>query len=489
MLGAAVLCLVASALAAQGVVRGRVTDGRGPVAGAGVAFDWGLRVGGPSRASAVTDEEGRFALERPEGAPARLVVEKAGFITDVVPEARWGSDLRLRAASSLKAPVLVVRVAFPDRPSAVPDAVLRELFFGRAPGQASAAAYLARASKGRLGVEEAGWLDLQCPFPLGDEPDEARFQVARWVMKQLRGRDLRPFDRLDNRTGAPKPDGKPDQLWIVLPGWPRTVTNRDADFRPTSLRPRLPWNRARRWSMVLVPEEVVLGHLVHEVLHTMGEHRVDDFYLDCGDPRTAGIWDVMDVGMYRGWDRYHPDAAPWREDTAYSPSLPMGWTRAVLWYHGAFKDTVPALRIVKGDWEGWLDPLERAPGEHPQRLLVPDRRRKGRFFELSVRRPWSYDGGSIGPGPASGREGLVVARIDPSRLTYGDPKGPVRVVDAHPGTPEPPKPHLSCDRHDLDDAAFRLGPGEVAAGRDGALSWEVLEEDGAGRMRVRIRIR
>jgi hypothetical protein len=84
----------------------------------------------------------------------------------------------------------------------------------------------------------------------------------------------------------------------------------------------------------------------------------------------------------------------------------------------------------------------------------------------------------------------VVARVDPGLLTRGnrDPRGPVRVLDAHPHSPEPPRPRYPCGRWELDDAAFALGPGEVPGGRDGLLAWEILAQDPSGRMRVRIRL-
>jgi hypothetical protein len=42
---------------------------------------------------------------------------------------------------------------------------------------------------------------------------------------------------------------------------------------------------------------------------------------------------------------------------------------------------------------------------------------------------------------------------------------------------------------ELDDAAFNLGPGENPKGRTGPLSWEVLETDTRGRMRVRVTLK
>jgi hypothetical protein len=93
-------------------------------------------------------------------------------------------------------------------------------------------------------------------------------------------------------------------------------------------------------------------------------------------------------------------------------------------------------------------------------------------------------GGRWGPG----REGLIVAAVDPVRLSSDAPLGPVRVQDAHPGTPAPDPPRLPCGRHELDDAAFNAGPGEIAHGEDGPLHWKVLAADRLGRMKVRVRL-
>jgi hypothetical protein len=309
--------------------------------------------------------------------------------------------------------------------------------------------------------------------------------MVRWSMAQIRGLDLRPFDAVNNATGALKPDGKPDHLWIVPPGPPGSVTLDPSHLTAICYLMPLPWKQAIRWPVVLFTEETPLGNIVHEALHAMGEHRVDDLYLDCGQAQTAGLWDIMDAGQFRGWDAEHKTVFPWQEDTGYSPSQPMGWVRAELWYRGLFHATVATL-VVKRAWEGWLEPLSRAPGASPQRLVVPDPRHRGPFWELNVRRPWGFDRGRTGNRWGPGYEGLVVARVDPAKLTPGVPKGPVRVIDAHPGSPEPPRPRYPCGRWELDDAAFNLGPGEVASGRDGPLRWEVLEVDALGRMRVRV---
>jgi hypothetical protein len=293
---------------------------------------------------------------------------------------------------------------------------------------------------------------------------------------------------VDNRSGALKGDGKPDHLWIITPGHPQSVTADETDLKAVSLLMPLPWNKEKRWPLLFLTEELPLGNIVHEAFHAMGEHRVDDLYLEDGSVLTAGIWDLMDGGQYRGWDRSHPDQGPWVEDTGYSPSHPTAWVRSELWYRGHFQNTI-SRRSVKGrSWEGWIAPASRAPRADPQWVTVPDPRKKGRFFSLEVRRPWGFERGRIGDRFGPGFEGLLVALIDPGLLTKGDPKGPVRVVDAHPKTPQPPKPRLPLRLWELDDAAFNLGPGETAKGHSGPLSWEVLETDASGRMRVRVNL-
>jgi hypothetical protein len=312
--------------------------------------------------------------------------------------------------------------------------------------------------------------------------------MARWVLARLRGEALGDCDRVDNRTGASRPDGKPDHLWIITPGHPQSVTADSSHLKAGSLLMPLPWNRNRRWPLLFLTEEVPLGNIVHEAFHGMGEHRVDDLYLENGSALTAGIWDLMDGGQYRGWDRSHPEMGPWVEDTGYSPSHPMAWVRSELWYRGQFRNTVHRRSVRGRTWTGWLAPVARAPGGDPQWVTLPDPRRKGRFFSLEVRRSWGFEGGLIGGRTGPGQEGLLVATIDPGRLSYGNPRGPVRVVDAHPHSPEPPKPRLPLHLWELDDAAFNLGPGENPKGRSGPLSWEVLESDASGRLRVRVNL-
>jgi hypothetical protein len=222
----------------------------------------------------------------------------------------------------------------------------------------------------------------------------------------------------------------------------------------------------------------------------MGEERVDDLYLDCDDPLTAGIWDLMDVGQYRGWDTNH-FAPPWQEDTGYSPSQPGAWVRKDLWYRGRFKEAVGTLKLSPrlGVWTGWIRPLERAPGADPQQVVVPDPGVEGAYWSFEVRRPWGFDGGRVGFRWGPGYEGLIVAHVDPDLISVeDDPQGPERVLDAHPGTPEPPAPRFPCGRYELDDAAFNLGRGENPRGADGPLRFEVIATDASGRMEVRIQM-
>ena len=480
------LGLLATALV-PGSIEGRITDGRQGIPGVRIYPDRLPHIspaGNPP--VTLTDAEGRFRLNV-EQSDTVLAVEKDGWSRDLVPAAEWSREIVLHPEPGFrKEAVFLVRLDFSDESARLPDGSLRDLIFSRRPGVASAANYLYEVSKGALLLEEGRFLKLRSAEHPAPRHDEHKTAMARWVLERLRGESLGSCDRVNNRTGEPKPDGKPDHLWIITPGHPQSVTADEAHLKAVSLLMPLPWNRNQRWPLLFLTEEVPLGNIVHEAFHAMGEHRVDDLYLEDGSALTAGIWDLMDGGQYRGWDRSHPDQGPWVEDTGYSPSHPMAWVRSELWYRGHFRSTISHLSLKGRIWEGWIAPASRAPSADPQWVTLPDPRKKGRFFSLEVRRPWGFERGRIGGRFGPGYEGLVVASIDPSHLTYGDPKGPVRVVDAHPHTTEPPKPRLPLHLWELDDAAFNLGPGEHSKGRSGPLSWEVLEADASGRLRVRV---
>ncbi|HJV48814.1 MAG TPA: carboxypeptidase-like regulatory domain-containing protein [Geothrix sp.] len=478
----------ASALLAA-PIQGRITDGRRALPGVRVFPDRQPRIspaGDPP--VAVTDGEGRFRLDL-DPDDAVLVVEKDGWSRDLVPAAAWTRDIVLHPQPAFRQEaVFLVRLDFTDEPSKLPDGALRELLFSRRPGVASAANYLYEVSKGALSLVEGRFLKMRSAEHPAPRRDEHKAAMARWVLERLQGETLGNCDRVNNRSGEPRPDGKPDHLWIITPGHPQSITADESHLKAVSLLAPLPWNQNQRWPLLFMTEEVPLGNIVHEAFHAMGEHRVDDLYLESGAALTAGIWDLMDGGQYRGWDRSHPDQGPWVEDTGYSPSHPLAWVRSELWYRGHFRPTIRHLSVRGRTWEGWLAPVSRAPGEDPQWLTLPDPRKKGRFFSLEVRRPWGFERGRIGHRFGPGHEGLVVATIDPGLLTYGDPRGPARVVDAHPNSPQPDRPRLPLRLWELDDAAFNLGPGENPKGRSGPLAWEVLETDASGRMRVRVNL-
>ncbi|HTL99119.1 MAG TPA: carboxypeptidase-like regulatory domain-containing protein [Holophagaceae bacterium] len=474
-----------------GSIEGRVVDeGGAPLAGVRVYPDRPRHVhlvAPPPEA--VTDAEGRFRLEV-DGKDRVLCVEKDGWQRDLVPEPEWRGDIRLRPAPEFRVEkALVVRLGFAKARPEVPDGVLRHLLFSREPGVSSAANYLYEVSKGSLVLEEGAWRAMEDPNH-SEASEPVKEEIADTVLLALKGQRFGDLDRVDNRTGARRPDGKPDHLWIFCPGKAQAMTADPHDLQASSLLRPLPWKPSRRWSALVMAETVPLGNIVHEAFHEMGEDHVDDLYLDCDDPETAGIWDLMDIGMYRGWDRNHHDP-PWQEDSAYSPSHPGAWVRRDLWYYGRFRDTVGALKLAKGQrsWTGWIRPLERAPGRDPQQVVVPDPQVPGAFWTFEVRRPWGFDGGRVGFRWGPGYEGLVVAHVDPDLISVeGDPQGPERVLDAHPHTPEPPAPRFPCGRYELDDAAFDLGPGENPRGSDGPLSFQVLDTDPDGRMEVRIEL-
>lgn len=488
-LSALLTVLVALPLGAERI-RGQVLGGATGLPGVRVHPDRGWRMDGPpSVPTAETDAEGRFDLEVASGDQV-LVVEKDGWQRDFIPRPEWNRPIPLRRAPGFREErALVVRLAFPGSPPRETQAQLRRWLFDRTPGRASVASYLYEVSKGSLLLAEGRILDLEDPL-VRPPKDEDRLEIVRRILGRLGPADWGNLDRVDNRTGLPGADGKPDHLWILAPGPPRSVTLDPRHLTAICFLVRLPWASGTRWPVVFATEEVPLGTFVHESFHAMGEHRVDDLYLDCAHPLTAGRWCLMDAGQLNGWDAVHPDGGPWRPDTAYSPSQPLGWVRTELWYRGAFRETVRIETLARGSWTGWIDPLVRAPGLHPQCLRVADPRQRGAFWELSVRRPWGYDRGREGSRWGPGREGLLVAHVDPARLTEsGDPRGPVRVVDARPGTPEPEPPRHPCGRWQLDDAAYGPAPDAIARGQDGPLRWEVLEADAGGRLRVRIELR
>jgi M6 family metalloprotease-like protein len=481
--------LLVPALAWADPIQGRITDGVKGIPNVRVYPDRLPRVGQSTPVPvAITDAEGHFALEV-EASDLVIAVEKSGWQRDLLPRAELDQPVVLHPAPEYRTEkALIVRLDFPDEKGRLSDDALRALLFGRQPGNASAANYLYEVSKGSLELEEGAILHLtdpQHPSPRRDEHQEA---ISAWVVEQLKGIDLKELDRIDNRNGALKPDGKPDHLWIIAPGLARNATTDPAHLSASSYLLPLPWKRTRRWGVVFFAEETPLGNIVHELFHAMGEHRVDDLYLDCDDPLTAGIWDLMDTGQYRGWDRVPSKGESWQEAVGYSPSHPGGWVRAELWYRGRFKATVKTLKLADREWTGWLDPLVRATWDFPQRLVVPDPRSKGCFWNLELRRPWGFERGRVGDRWGPGFEGLVVCHVDPTLLSEGEPQGAVRVIDAHPGTKEPQPPRFPCGRWELDDAAFNLGRGQNPKGSDGRLSWEVLAEDGAGRMKVRVRL-
>jgi hypothetical protein len=470
-------------------VQGRVTDGLRGLAGVRVYPDRLPRVSpAGDLPEALTDAEGRFQLELAQGDTV-LAVEKDGWRRDLVPAAEWSLDIPLHPEPGFRKEfVFLVRLDFTDEPSRLADGALRELIFSRRPGVASAANYLYEVSKGGLSLVEGRFLKLRSAEHPAPRRDAHKTALARWVLERLQGEALGDCDRVDNRNGTLRADGKPDHLWIITPGHPQSVTADEAHLKAVSLLMPLPWNEQKRWPLLFMTEEVPLGNIVHEAFHAMGEHRVDDLYVESGKVLTAGIWDLMDGGQYRGWDRSHPDQGPWVEDTGYSPSHPTAWVRSELWYRGHFRTTITRIAMRGRRWEGWIAPASRAPGADPQWVTLPDPRQQGRFFSLEVRRPWGFERGRIGGRFGPGHEGLVVALINPGLLGKGDSKGPVRVVDAHPGSSQPTKPRLPLRLWELDDAAFNLGPGENPKGHSGPLAWEVVEADASGRLRVRVNL-
>lgn len=452
--------------------------------------DRGVRPGGEAELPvAITDSAGRFQIRLRES-DQWLIFEKPGFQRQILSVACLGNSVDLVPEPLHRVEkALLVRIFEPEAaqaPEPLSEDALRDFLFGRRPGQASAANYLFEVTKGALSLEEGAILEMDYPEPI---KDDGRQKLCEWVIDQLKGLDLKDFDRVDNRTGKLRPDGKPDHLWVIPSRAPRNVTLNDAHLTPVSYLLNVKGKPQTRWPVVFFPDQTPLGTIVHELFHAMGEHKVDDLYLDCEHPMTAGIWDLMDAGQYRGWDHLVNKNGPWQGVLAYSPSHPCGWVRSELLYSGYFKKTVKTVQSKALNWTGWLEALLMAPGETPQRLLLSDPRNKGMRWELEVRLPLGFDRGRVGHRFGPGHAGLIVSHVAPEYISEdGESLGPVRVIDAHPDTLEPPQPRFPCDRWELDDAAFNMGPGEVSKGSDGPLSWEVLALDACGRMKVRVQL-
>lgn len=478
---------------------------------------------------AISRPDGTFSIDL-DGRDEVLVFEKSGYGRLFIPLCELKETVQMQKLASHRVErAMVVRVSFSDQSVGMTDDAFRRLLFSRSPGQASAANYLYEISKGALELEEGAILHLMDPIHVSPRRDKDCQSISEWVLSQLKDQDLKDFDAVDNRTGNLWPDGKPDHLWIIPPGPARCVTLDEAHLSPVSYLIRLPWQKSQRWGVVFFPEQTPLGNMVHELLHAMGEHRVDDLYMDADHPLTAGIWDLMDAGQYRGWDALVSKEGPWQSVLGYSPSHPIGWIRSELWYRGAFAETLAVHTLNGVSWEGWLDPAPSFPGALPQRLIIPYPRpaplrgrterekarkraagpqkplkKKGKTavrrrgtnvqpeqqqsrWELEVRRPWGFERGRVGGRFGPGHQGLIVMRVNPTLLSEdGGSLGPVKVIDAHPGTPEPPQPRFPAGRWQLDDAAFNMGPGEISKGADGSLHWEVLAVDPGGRMKVRV---
>ena len=239
---------------------GRVTDGRHGLPGVRVSADRLPRVHPTGQVpTTLTDAEGRFRLDL-QPSDTVLAVEKDGWRRDLVPAPEWSREIVLRAEPGFhEEAVCVVRLDFPDEPSQLPDGELRELLFSRRPGVASAANYLYEVSKGALSLVEGRLVKLRSAAFPAPRRDEHKSALARWVLEQLRGQDWGSCDRVDNRTGAPQPDGKPDHLWVFMPGPPQSLTADEGHFKAVSLLEPLPWDRHQRWPLLFLTEEVPLG--------------------------------------------------------------------------------------------------------------------------------------------------------------------------------------------------------------------------------------
>lgn len=459
---------------------GRVIEpGGASIRGAEVWID-----GSPSHL-ALTDDQGAFRIPSLPLGIHTLAVRARGHETDFVPGCiandTRGVEVVLRPVACRSEKVLVILVDFPDikaMPGHDHDYFRRILFSGE-PGAPSLQNYVHEVSRGRIDLECAGivgWL-TDTSHPHSTHEDGIRGDVATFALKAANAQvDFRKLDEMDNRTGAPGPDGKVDHVLIVTAGHAKSITGKKDDLNPVVVRHTEYLDGLRSTQQLLIPEDAPLGNFAHEFFHDMGEMYVQDNYLGGSPPQlTTEVWDLMNVGMYNPLVKVEQ---PYFENLGFLPAYPVPWTVRSLWYHGRMAAVVGAQEVLgKGEFTRTLHPWERG-GPLLQRLLV--KANSTAWFDVTVRMRLGFDRGLTS-------EGVLVSLSDPALAGTMPLRGPVRVRDATPGSPEPTGVHVK-DRWQLDDAPFLAAPGPDRF-REGPLDLTVLLKHADGSFDLVLKVR
>jgi M6 family metalloprotease-like protein len=436
-----------------------------------------------------SDARGRYRIDAVPAGTHNLAVRAYGLETDFRMNAAVtaGSGLRedflLEPVQVRTEKVVVLLVEFPGLPH--DPTHTREYFdrilFGDAVGAPSLRNYVYEISKGRLDIEPGqyvGWM-TDPHHPVETLEDSVRDDIVDWALRAADPRiDYAQYDLLHNRDLSPGPDGRVDHVLVIHAGNPRTITGKKTDLNPVCMFNTEHVDGVKTSEQVLVSESAPLGNFAHEFFHDMGDRFVQDLYMG-GDPpvSTIGQWGLMSVGMYNPLDSLAP---PYFEHVGHLPAHPMPYT-ILRWYHGALAREVlgQARTVAPGEHaEVVLDPQERG-GDGTKLLRIPIG--SNRALHVSVRQPLGFDRGLRD-------KGVVISRIDPALAGSFQLRGPVRVVDAHPGSPEPPYLHFKHD-YDLDDAAFDLGEGEAPAHEGDGVKIQLLEARPDGSYRLAIDVR
>ncbi len=466
-----------------GVVTGEVTgkvlgkSDLSPILNAKVYLD------GFPQYSASTDVNGQFRIEGVPVSKYNLAVRAYGFETDfrmnvnVVPDETAHVEFLLPSVQVVVEKVVVILVEFPDlqhKPENG-EAYFRKILFSGEIGVPSLRNYFYEISKGRIDVQLGqfvGWL-VDENHTRDILEDSLRDDIADFAIHAASSNvDYRRFDQIGNYDLKQGPDGRVDHIMIIHAGEPKTITAKKSDLNPTCMFNTEYLGDVKSTQQVFISESAPLGNFVHEFFHDMGDRAVQDLYMGGTPPTsTVGQWEVMSVGMYNPLDSLAP---PYFEHVGYLPSYPTPWTMQ-RWYHGALKSALGKIqRLSRGDkTELTIHPFETQSEQLKVVTVYLDEKRELSIF---VRQRLGFDKGLR-------NQGVVITKIDYSLAGSMNLRGPVRIEDAHPGTPEPSYLHFKYE-YELDDAAFGIGPGETSHYESEGVSIDIKESYADGSYRI-----
>jgi M6 family metalloprotease-like protein len=361
----------------------------------------------------------------------------------------------------------VVAMDFPDHPFLATETTerLKSMLEDDTPGVASLRRYFSEISEGRLRVEFQ-YFSMRSTRLLADLDDASRDDLTAEALNWVAGRiDLAKFDRLNNDTLTAGPDGRLDGILVVPSGPSKSMTGNKKHLNPVAV-----WHSVYDLSktetlksvyQVLVPFSAPLGNFAHEIMHVMGERKVQDLYMSCPNGTAAGPWELMDFGMYNPVQPVRSDADSWFETIGFSPSPPTAYVLTKRWFQGHMKTLVPGTNVsnlTPGQSQDFVinrqsDPRTTTTASQAVRIILSD----SRYYEIVYRPRVGFERGRRAG--LNGNSGILVTLVDGGLVGEMELRGPVRVIDAHATTPAPTVDQ-TCGAWKYDDAALAL-PGET----------------------------